>query len=106
MGFLFVIAGDVEECLVQSLPQSQFTPLPEALCWVVLELTSAGQPASLEAVRAALQRSFPTVMETPSEHTIYDALAKLMQERKVSILMNDSKIFSRAEFCVYLCEKL
>ncbi|XP_059478233.1 mucin-12 [Neocloeon triangulifer] len=80
---IVTLVGDVEECLVQSLPQSQFTPLPEALCWVVLELTSAGQPASLEAVRAALQRSFPAVMETPSEHTIYDALAKLMQERKI-----------------------
>ncbi|KAF4531575.1 hypothetical protein B566_EDAN016084 [Ephemera danica] len=77
-----ILHWDVEECLVQSLPQSQFTPLPEALCWVVLELTSAGQPASLDAVRAALQRSFP-VSEPPSEHTVYDALAKLMQERKV-----------------------
>ena len=102
MGFLFVIAGDVEECLVQSLPQSQFTPLPEALCWVVLELTSAGQPASLEAVRAALQRSFPTVMETPSEHTIYDALAKLMQERKVSVLLKWKNLFPWRILCSFV----
>jgi hypothetical protein len=84
------VPGDVEECLVQSLPQSQFTPLPEALCWVILELTSAGQPASLDAVRAALQKSFP-VSEPPSEHTVYDALAKLTQERKVCFIVDNEK---------------
>jgi hypothetical protein len=76
-------AGDVEDCLVQPLPQGQFTPLPEALCWVILDLTSSGQAAVLERIRSALQVAFPDI-QRPSQEIVYDALAKLTTERKVS----------------------
>jgi hypothetical protein len=75
--------GDVEDCLVQPLPQGQFTPLPEALCWVILDLTSSGQAAVLERIRSALQVAFPDI-QRPSQEIVYDALAKLTIERKVS----------------------
>ena len=75
-------SGDVEDCLVQPLPQGQFTPLPEALCWVILDLTSSGQAAVLERIRAALHVAFPDI-QRPSQEMVYDALAKLMAERKV-----------------------
>jgi hypothetical protein len=77
-----VCVGDVEDCLVQPLPQGQFTPLPEALCWVILDLTSSGQAAVLERIRAALHVAFPDI-QRPSQEIVYDALAKLMAERKV-----------------------
>jgi hypothetical protein len=76
-------AGDVEDCLVQPLPQGQFTPLPETLCWVILDLTSSGQAAVLERIRSALQVAFPD-MQRPSQEVLYDALARLTAERKVS----------------------
>jgi hypothetical protein len=69
--------------LVQPLPQGQFTPLPEALCWVILDLTSSGQAAVLERIRSALQVAFPDI-QRPSQEIVYDALAKLMAERKVN----------------------
>jgi hypothetical protein len=75
-------SGDVEDCLVQPLPQGQFTPLPEALCWVILDLTSSGQAAVLERIRAALHVAFPDI-QRPSQEMVYDALAKLTAERKV-----------------------
>jgi hypothetical protein len=78
-------AGDVEDCLVQPLPQGQFTPLPEALCWVILDLTSSGQAAVLERIRSALHVAFPDI-QRPSQEIVYDALAKLMAERKVKLL--------------------
>lgn len=77
------VAGDVEDCLIQPISQGQFTPLPEALCWVVLDLTASGQVAVLDTIRAALHVAFPE-MERPSKDLVYDTLAKLMADRKVS----------------------
>lgn len=65
-----------------AVPQSQFTPLPEALCWVILELTSTGQAAVLPAILRALPRAFPA-MTRPEASVVYDALAALSSERKV-----------------------
>lgn len=62
--------------------QGQFTPLPEALCWAILELTSQRQAATLDTLRSALRNAFPA-MQRPSRELVYDALAKLMQERKI-----------------------
>ncbi|XP_020295116.1 storkhead-box protein 1-like [Pseudomyrmex gracilis] len=62
--------------------QGQFTPLPEALCWAILELTSQRQAATLDTLRTALKNAFPA-MQRPSRDLVYDALAKLMQERKI-----------------------
>ncbi|KAK0170840.1 hypothetical protein PV328_008637 [Microctonus aethiopoides] len=74
--------SDIEDCLVAPISQGQFTPLPEALCWAILELTSQRQAATLDTLRSALRNAFPT-MQRPSRELVYDALAKLMQERKI-----------------------
>lgn len=82
MCFVFV-TGDVEDCVIQPIPQGQFTPLPEALCWVILDLTSSGQAAVLDNIRDALHVAFPD-MQTPTKEMVYDTLAKLMSDRKVT----------------------
>ncbi|XP_076233744.1 stork-head domain-containing protein knockout isoform X1 [Calliopsis andreniformis] len=74
--------GDIEDCLVAPVAQGQFTPLSEALCWAILELTSQRQAATLDTLRNALRNAFPA-MQRPSRELVYDALAKLMQERKI-----------------------
>ncbi|XP_076224045.1 stork-head domain-containing protein knockout isoform X2 [Nomia melanderi] len=74
--------GDIEDCLVAPVAQGQFTPLPEALCWAILELTSQRQAATLDTLRSALRNAFPA-MQRPNRELVYDALAKLMQERKI-----------------------
>ncbi|XP_053971785.1 storkhead-box protein 2 isoform X1 [Hylaeus anthracinus] len=74
--------GDIEDCLVAPVSQGQFTPLPEALCWAILELTSQRQAATLDTLRSALRNAFPA-MQRPGRELVYDALAKLMQERKI-----------------------
>ena len=80
--FVCNVAGDIEDCLVAPVSQGQFTPLPEALCWAILELTSQRQAATLDTLRSALRNAFPT-MQRPNRELVYDALAKLMQERKI-----------------------
>ena len=81
--FVFLIfPGDIEDCVVAPVAQGQFTPLPEALCWAILELTSQRQAATLDTLRAALRNAFPA-MQRPNRDLVYDALAKLMQERKI-----------------------
>ncbi|KAK6621096.1 hypothetical protein RUM43_011402 [Polyplax serrata] len=77
-----IACSDIDDCLVSLINQGQFTPLPEALCWVILELTSSGQHAVLESIRNCLHLSFPDI-EKPSSQVVYDTLAKLMSDKKI-----------------------
>jgi hypothetical protein len=55
--FCVLIPGDVDGCAVQPISQSQFTPLPEALCWVIWELNLAERSTALDDVTAALGKN-------------------------------------------------
>lgn len=80
--YLFFLAEDIEDCRVSSVAQTQWTPLPEAVCSVVLRLSSQGRPAGLETIREGLMMAFPHV-SPPSERVLYDTLAQLAAERKL-----------------------
>lgn len=47
--------GDIDDCIVTPIVQTQFTPLTEALCDVIMELTSQGQSATVEHIRTRLR---------------------------------------------------
>jgi hypothetical protein len=49
--FSISFPGDIDDCIVQPTPQTQFTPLTEALCDVIMELTSQGQSATIEKIK-------------------------------------------------------
>ncbi|XP_037904538.1 uncharacterized protein LOC119647592 isoform X2 [Hermetia illucens] len=74
--------GDIDDCIVTPTVQGQFTPLPEALCDVIMDLTAQGQSATIENIRAQLSVRFPH-MTTPVTEVIYDTLAQLMKEKKI-----------------------
>ncbi|XP_013201136.2 serine/threonine-protein kinase DDB_G0283821 [Amyelois transitella] len=80
--YLICGLGDIEDCIVTPAYQGQFTPLPEALCDCIMDLTTQGQSATLESIRTSLSSKFPS-MQTPSQEMVYDTLAQLMQERKI-----------------------
>ncbi|CAB3243441.1 unnamed protein product [Arctia plantaginis] len=80
--YLICGLGDIEDCIVTPAYQGQFTPLPEALCDCIMDLTSQGQSATLEGMRTSLSAKFPS-MQTPSQEVVYDTLAQLMQDRKI-----------------------
>lgn len=55
MFFIFCIfSGDIDDCIVTPTPQGQFTPLTEALCDVIMDLTAAGQSATIENIKVKL----------------------------------------------------
>ncbi|XP_050422129.1 storkhead-box protein 1 [Adelges cooleyi] len=81
-GYVVTKVGDVEDCVVEDLNQGQFTPLSEALCLVILELTSANQNATIDTIRSALRMFFSNI-QPPSEQIIYDAMVSLMTDNKV-----------------------
>lgn len=83
INFILFLVGDVEDCLVEPINQGQFTPLPEALCWIILDMTASGQAAVMESICSTLEIAFPDIQK-PSEQLVYDTLAKLMAEKKVS----------------------
>ena len=88
------MTGDVEGCAVQPISQSQFTPLPEALCWVIWELNLAERSTALDHVVTALGNAFPDLVP-PTDKVVYDTLGKLIRDRKVSS-------FSHFHFFFYL----
>ncbi|XP_017464885.1 PREDICTED: uncharacterized protein LOC108358207 [Rhagoletis zephyria] len=74
--------GDIDDCIVTPTVQGQFTPLTEALCDVIMDLTAEGHSATIENVRIKLSIRFPH-MTPPATEVIYDTLAQLMQEQKI-----------------------
>ncbi|XP_034482914.1 uncharacterized protein LOC117788296 [Drosophila innubila] len=80
--YIISSVGDIDDCIVTPTVQGQFTPLPEALCDVIMDLTAEGQSATIEHVRSKLGVRFPH-MTTPATEVIYDTLAQLMQEQKI-----------------------
>lgn len=78
----FIFIEDVDQCLMSPVAQTQWTPLPEAVCAVVLRLSSQGRPAGIESIREALILAFPHV-SPPGERVIYDTLAQLVSDRKL-----------------------
>ncbi|GLV39219.1 knockout [Carabus blaptoides fortunei] len=81
-GYIIVSVGDIEDCLMTPISQGHFTPLPEAVCEVVLQLTSQGRPAVLEPIRRCLAEAFPHI-QPPAERVLYDTLSQLTTERKI-----------------------
>lgn len=69
-------------CSVVSVPQVQFTPLADALCWVILRLTQNGGQAEAETVRDALMAAFPN-LNTPDTSHIHATLSNLIRQCKV-----------------------
>ncbi|XP_018321066.1 uncharacterized protein LOC108734146 [Agrilus planipennis] len=86
-GYQIVGLEEIEDFQVSKVTQTQWTPLTEAVCSVVLRLSSQGRPAGLESIRECLILAFPHV-SPPTEEMIYDTLVQLMAERK---LYNTSK---------------
>lgn len=74
--------GDIDDCIVTPTVQGQFTPLPEALCDVIMDLTSQGKSATIENIKTKLITKFPH-MTIPATEVIYDTLVQLMQEKKI-----------------------
>ncbi|XP_017777640.1 PREDICTED: dentin sialophosphoprotein isoform X2 [Nicrophorus vespilloides] len=81
-GYQIVSLEDIEDSVISNVPQTQWTPLPEAICAVVLRLSSQGRPAGIPTIREALIMAFPHV-SPPSERVIYDTLVQLTSERKL-----------------------
>ncbi|XP_049822609.1 dentin sialophosphoprotein isoform X2 [Aethina tumida] len=81
-GYQIVAIEDIDDCIASPVSQTQWTPLPEAVCAVVLRLSSQGRPAGIETIREGLILTFPHV-SPPSEHALYDTLVQLTKERKL-----------------------
>ncbi|KAK9878445.1 hypothetical protein WA026_022085 [Henosepilachna vigintioctopunctata] len=81
-GYQIVALEEIEGCYVKPVTQTQWTPLPEAVCAVILRLSSQGKPAGIETIRESLYMVFPHV-SPPSEQALYDTLAQLTAEKKL-----------------------
>ncbi|KAK4299268.1 hypothetical protein Pmani_028443 [Petrolisthes manimaculis] len=81
-GYALSMLGEVRGMGMVKVPQGQFTPLADALCWVVHHLTREGGRADPGAVQAALTTAFPT-LTTPDPTHIHTTLSCLIRQCKV-----------------------
>ncbi|XP_063612005.1 uncharacterized protein LOC134785574 [Penaeus indicus] len=81
-GFRLAQLGEVSGCHMTTVPQSQFTPLGDALCWVIHRLRETAGVAEAEAVRASLSAHFPSLV-LPDADLVHAALSTLIRQRKV-----------------------
>ncbi|ROT74783.1 putative GPI-anchored adhesin-like protein PGA55 isoform X2 [Penaeus vannamei] len=81
-GFTLAQLGEVSGCHMTTVPQSQFTPLGDALCWVIHRLRETAGVAEAEAVRASLSAHFPSLV-LPDAELVHAALSTLIRQRKV-----------------------
>ncbi|XP_068233002.1 uncharacterized protein ko [Palaemon carinicauda] len=81
-GFTLAMLGEVSGCKMVALPQGHFTPLADALCWVIHRLTEGGGTADTETLHSTLNASFPS-LTTPDSTIIHATLSSLIHQRKV-----------------------
>lgn len=76
------LSGDVNGIEMQVIPQTQFIPLPEALCLIIMDLNNSQIVATLDTVYERLKHSYQGI-HLPSNQLVYDTLGQLIRERKV-----------------------
>ncbi|XP_045214185.2 uncharacterized protein LOC123564574 isoform X2 [Mercenaria mercenaria] len=74
--------GDVNGIEMQVIPQTQFIPLPEALCLIIMDLNNSQIVATLDTVCERLKFGYQG-LHLPSNQHVYDTLGQLIRERKV-----------------------
>ncbi|KAL4240185.1 Storkhead box 1 [Mactra antiquata] len=74
--------GDVNGIEMQVIPQTQFIPLPEALCLIIMDLNNNQIVATLDTVCERLKHCYQG-LHLPSNQLVYDTLGQLIRERKV-----------------------
>ncbi|XP_042242467.1 uncharacterized protein LOC121879763 isoform X1 [Homarus americanus] len=81
-GFTITMLGEISGCSVVKVPQGQFTPLADALCWVIYRLTKDGGRAEAETVQASLTTTFPS-LNAPDPAHVHTVLSNLIRQCKV-----------------------
>ncbi|XP_071039035.1 uncharacterized protein [Parasteatoda tepidariorum] len=81
-GYDILMLGDLDVVSMSLVSQTQFAPLPEALCKAVYDLTSEGFVASIPVISKKLKSAFPELI-LPSENILCKTLGTLIKERKL-----------------------
>lgn len=82
---------------MQVIPQTQFIPLPEALCLIIMDLNNSQIVATLDTVYERLKHSYQGI-HLPSNQLVYDTLGQLIRERKV---FHTGKLFIAAALVTF-----
>jgi hypothetical protein len=64
------------------VPQTQFTPLPEALCIIISDLTKSQPAASFDAILDHMKDRYRGLQQ-PKEQITYETLGSLIKDRKI-----------------------
>ncbi|CAH1793868.1 unnamed protein product [Owenia fusiformis] len=81
-GYIIQKLGEITGLEMTPVQQTQYIPLPDALCLIVTALNDAHILATLEVIRERLQRAYKGI-NSPSEQVVYDTLSTLISEKKL-----------------------
>ena len=75
-------SGEVFGMDMQVVSQTQFTPLPDAMCVIISELNSDNIPANLPSIESKLKRLYHGI-QPPAQEIVFETLDTLIQQRKI-----------------------
>ncbi|KAK7003030.1 storkhead-box protein 1 [Biomphalaria glabrata] len=81
-GFTIDRIGDVNGIQMQVIPQTQFMPLPDALCSIIMDLNMRRIVATLDVIYEKLSHWYKD-MTVPSQQLVFETLGNLIKDRKV-----------------------
>lgn len=76
------VSGDVSGIQMQVIPQTQFMPLSDALCSIIMELNLRHVVATLELIWEKLKVWYKE-MTPPPQPMVIETLGNLIRDRKV-----------------------
>lgn len=100
-----MLSGEIPSIDMLVLNQTQFTPLPEALCIIISDLNQARALASFDIIMEKLGETYKGLHQ-PSEQIVYETLDSLLNERKLyhtgNLLTSYLPVFIKPGFDIVL----
>lgn len=78
------VLGELGALHIDTVSSTNFTPLADALCSVILQLNRRNISAMVSTIRHHLHKHYSKV-EPPSDQVVFEALNNLMREKKICL---------------------
>lgn len=95
-----LLPGELPALCIETVCATNFTPLPDALCSIILQMNRRNRPATVSTIKSELESHYSHV-QPPSDQVVFEALNNLMREKKLCLTgkhLQNSQSF----FCVKL----
>ena len=79
-----LLPGELPALCIETVCATNFTPLPDALCSIILQMNRRNRPATVSTIKSELESHYRHV-QPPSDQVVFEALNNLMREKKLCL---------------------